>query len=465
MARVKLRSTEEREAAGKALRKKCPRALHGKVILGQGADRDIVKLIKASNHDRLENLVPIRHGRMAQSPFTFYRGTAALQAYDLAGTPASGIIAQACGDCHLMNFGGFATPERTLAFDINDFDETLPAPFEWDLKRLAASFVVAARWRGFDADTAREAVLQVVASYRESMKERSGTGTLEAWYSQITAKDVQRLAEEMGGEAVNERTKASIEKAHKQTHERVFQKLTIPSEGGLPRIADQPPLIYHVDKKDLDEEMIRKFFKRYRDTLSEERRMLFDRYQTIDIALKVVGVGSVGTRCFIALLMASPDDPLFLQVKEARRSVLEPYVKGAAPAHNGQRIVVGQRLMQSASDIFLGWSKGEKGRDFYVRQLRDMKMAPQVEIMEPETLVGYANLCGLVLARAHDKAGDAAVIAGYLGSKDTFGEAMADYAVGYADQVEGDYETFVKAIRSGKLSSDTMPGAVETAIR
>lgn len=465
MARIKLKTTEEREAEGKALRDRCPRTSHGEKVLGQGAKRDIVALIKDSNEDRLENLVPVRHGRMLQSPFAFFRGTAALQAYDLAGTPTSGIIVQACGDCHLANFGGFATPERAQVFDINDFDETLPAPFEWDIKRLAASFVVAARWRGFAADDAREAALEAVSSYRTSMRKRSGSGVLEAWYSKITAEDLMELTKD-DPEAL-ERLENRIEKAQKQGHEQAFNKLTAPGKG-LPRIVDQPPLIFHADKKELNEKIALEFFETYRDTLAPERRMLFDRYRLIDVALKVVGVGSVGTRCFISLMMAAPDDPLFLQVKEARPSVLEPYVKGAKIKHNGERIVVGQRLMQSASDIFLGWSKGPKGtgrRDFYVRQLRDMKVSPDLESMSKTTLKIFARACGMALARAHDKAGDAAMIAGYLGSKDTFDEALADYAVAYADQVERDFATFSDAVRNGKLKSDLSPSELTTTIR
>jgi len=460
MANPRILTTEQRHQAGKALREKCPRLSHGKVVLGQGDKRDIVKLIEASNKGRLENLVPIRHGRMLQAAFAYFRGTAAIQAYDLAGTPTSGIIVQACGDCHLMNFGGFATPERNIAFDINDFDETLPAPFEWDVKRLAASFVIAARWRGFKNDQAREMAVQTAAAYRESLRKRESTGVLEAWYSRITAADLQAL---VGGSVdLGARLKKKIAEARKQTHEHVFHKLTTPSRG-LPRIADQPPLLYHV--KGVTESNIAAFFKRYRETLAEERRMLFDRFKLVDQAVKVVGVGSVGTRCYVALLLAAPDDALFLQVKEARRSVLEPYTGTKPVAHNGQRVVVGQRLMQSASDIFLGWTRGPAGRDFYIRQLRDMKVAPDVETQPPKIMRAYAMLCGLALARAHDKAGDAAMIAGYLGSTDHFDEAIGDYAVAYADQVERDYATFVKAVRDGRLKSDISPSRIATMLR
>jgi len=463
MARIKLLSVEQRHDAGKALRVKCPRSSHGKVILGQGDKRDIVKLIEAANKDRVENLIPIRHGRMLQSPFAYFRGTAGVQAYDLAGTPTSGIIVQTCGDCHLVNFGGFATPERTLVFDINDFDETLPAPFEWDLKRLAASFVIAARWRGFRPDQARDMAVGAAASYRQSMRERAATSILGSWYSKVTFDDVRAMYEKAfkGGSLIEQKSA----EAQKSTAEHVFNRLTAPSKG-LPRIVDQPPLLYHFGKREAGKQDIASFFKRYRDTLAEERRMLFDRYQFVDAAVKVVGVGSVGTRCYVALFLGAPDDPLFLQVKEARPSVLERYAGGGPVAHNGQRVVVGQRLLQSASDIFLGWSRGPRGRDYYVRQLRDMKAAPEVEGMTPQSMRTYAKLCGLVLAQAHDKAGNAAaIIAGYLGGIDHFDEAMGDYAVAYADQVERDYASFAKAVQSGRLKTDLSKGSLATVLR
>ena len=461
MPKVKILTTEERHEAGKALRLKCPRTAHSDIILGQGDKRDIVAIIQDSNEGRLENLIPIRHGRMLQSPFAYFRGTAAIQAYDLAGTPTSGIIVQACGDCHLMNFGGFATPERNIVFDINDFDETLPAPFEWDLKRLSASFVIAARFRGFKDDLAREIAVTVVKSYRESMREREGSGVLEAWYARLSASELPAMLHDDIN--LKARLKKKLAEGRRQTHEHVFNKLTTPSRG-LPRILDQPPLIFHLDDPEVNERSIAAFLKKYRDTLAEERRMLFDRFKFVDLALKVVGVGSVGTRCLIALLLAAPDDPLFLQIKEARRSVLERHTGGKRLAHEGQRVVVGQRLMQSASDIFLGWSRGPRGRDFYVRQLRDMKIAPEVETQPPEMMLAYAKLCGMALARAHDKAGDAAMIAGYLGRTEQFDEAIGDYAVAYADQVERDYQAFVKAVRSGRLKSDLSASRLATAI-
>jgi uncharacterized protein (DUF2252 family) len=466
--RIKVKATpgiltkEQRHEAGKALREKCPRISHRDVVLGQG-ERDIVKLIEASNKDRLENLIPVRHGRMVQSAFAYFRGTALIQAHDLKGTPSSGIVVHSCGDCHLMNFGGFATPERNIVFDINDFDETLPAPFEWDLKRLAASFVIAARWRGFPDDKAREMAVQTAAAYRESMRKRANTSVLEAWYSRVTLADVQALAANVGDTVeVGARVKKKLAEARKQTHEHVFHSLTTPSRG-LPRIVDQPPLIYHSQL--LNERDVAVVLKQYRETLAEERRMLFDRFKLVDSAFKVVGVGSVGTRCVVMLLLAAPDDPLFLQFKEARPSVLERYTGHARVPHNGQRVVVGQRLMQSASDIFLGWCRGPRGRDAYVRQLRDMKVSADIETQPPKIMHAYATLCGLTLARAHDKAGDAAMIAGYLGSSDQFDEAIGDYAVAYADEVERDYRTFVRAVRSGRLKTDVSPSRLETALR
>jgi uncharacterized protein (DUF2252 family) len=450
MTKHKIQTPEQRRQAGKLLRRKCLRESHGKVILGQGNKRDVVRMITSSNKNRLQNLVPIRHGRMLQSAFAFFRGTANIQAHDLAGTPSSGIIVQACGDCHLMNFGGFATPERNIIFDINDFDETDRAPFEWDLKRLAASFVIAARWRGFKHGEAREIAVEAARSYRRSMHARADATILEGWYSRTSAKEVTKISEKITGTSARIRKRRA--EAHKRTGEQVFHKLTAQDRNGLSRIVDQPPLLYHT--KDVSDKSVRAFFAGYRSTLPAERRFLFDRFTYVDAAIKVVGVGSVGTFCFVALFLAAPGDPLFLQVKEAGPSVLQGRAGGKRAANNGQRVVEGQRLIQSASDIFLGWAKGPKGRNFYVRQLRDMKVSAEVETMSPKVMNFYASLCGMALARAHNKAGDAAMIAGYLGKSDEFDQAIGDYAVAYADQVERDYATFVKAARDGRLKSD-----------
>jgi len=459
MTKLRIPTREERHDAGKALRDKCPRASHGEVIRGRSAARDIVALIEGSNEDRLQNLVPIRHGRMLQSPFAFFRGTSALQAYDLAGTPASGLIVQACGDCHLANFGGFATPERNLVFDINDFDETHQAPFEWDLKRLAASFVVAARWRGFKPERAREIAVQSVAAYRRSMREHAGESVLEQWYAKTTAEDVLAAA---GDEAIRARFGKRLARVREHTNETVFNKLTAPSRG-LPRIVDQPPLIYH--DRAATRETAEAFIEAYRHSLPFDRRQLLSQYTLVDWAIKVVGVGSVGTRCYVALFLATRDDPLFLQIKEAHRSVLERYAGQPKLKHNGQRVVEGQRLMQSASDIFLGWAKGPEGRDFYVRQLRDMKIGPEIETHTPKVMQVYASMCGAALARAHAKAGDALMISGYLGKSDAFDEALGDYAVAYADQVERDYANFAQAVRNGRLKTDLSNDELATMVR
>ena len=402
------------------MRDKCPRDSHGKVVVGTRGKRDVIALIEASNEDRLENLVPVRHGRMLQSPFAFFRGGAAIQAYDLADTPRSGIDVVACGDCHLLNFGGFATPERNIVFDINDFDETSIAPFEWDLKRLAASFAVAARSRDFRPDQVREVAVEVADAYRESMRERLHYSVLESWYSRITTDDVLALLSH-DPEALA-RSKKILAKAQRQTSEHVFEKLTTLVDG-TPRIVDQPPLLYHSHDPEVTDAVVKTFFAAYRKTLPEERRRLLDRFSLADVALKVVGVGSVGTRCYIALFMADADDPLFLQVKEARRSVLEPYAGKGPVDHNGQRVVLGQRLMQSASDIFLGWTKGPAGRDYYVRQLRDMKMSAMVEASVADrqcaalrpALRAWTAGAG---ARRQSRRAPPSIIAGYLGKSD-----------------------------------------------
>ena len=295
------------------------------------------------------------------------------------------------------------------------------------------------------------------------MRKQAGGGVLEAWYARITLDDARAILG--GGEDIQREVDKKVAEAHKQTSEYVANKITAPTSRGKSRIIDQPPLLYHADKRDVNRHTVTAFFKQYRDTLAEERRMLFDRFELVDAAVKVVGVGSVGTRCYVALLLAAPDDPLFLQVKEARRSVLEAPHRRSGAMHNGQRVVVGQRLMQCSSDIFLGWARGPGGRDFYVRQLRDMKVAPDIESMTPRMMRAYAKLCRRALARAHDKAGDAAMISGYLGGSDEFDEAIGDYAVAYADQAAQDYASFAKAVRAGELSSDAKPGQLETALR
>jgi uncharacterized protein (DUF2252 family) len=451
-----------RKLRGKTLRKGCPRSSHADVILGQ-PERDPLALIDQSNQGRVANLLPIRFTRMTESPLAFFRGTAILQAHDLQGTPAAGITVQCCGDCHLMNFGGFATPERDLVFDINDFDETHPGPFEWDVKRLAVSFVLAARWLGFHDDQARQALRALLAAYRITQAQFAEMSVLETWYAKITFDDL--LDDNAIDPKLLKRLRKAVDKATENTSEHVFHKITT-TLNGKPRIVDQPPLLFHggLNDDDLTRELL-PFLESYRSTLSGERQALFDRFQLVDSAYKVVGVGSVGTRCAIALFAGNQDDHLFLQIKEAGPSVLEGRAGPAKFPNNGERVVIGQRLMQSASDIFLGWSGDPAGRDAYVRQLRDMKLAPNLAGSTPAMLAAYAGLCGRTLARAHAKSGEAATIAGYLGSGTVFDEAVAHYALAYAGQVERDHAAFQAAIASGRFPVETLPSEIEQAIR
>lgn len=451
-----------RQAQGHSLRAKCPRSVHA-TVTSKRAQRDPLALIEKSNAGRVERLLPIRFSRMLESSFAFFRGTAIVQAHDLKGTPSAGIIVQSCGDCHLMNFGAFASPERTLIFDINDFDETAPAPFEWDMKRLASSFVLASRWRKFDKRNARAASRTAIKAYREHMARFAGMSTLDVWYARVGVDD---LLPEFGKDPVMRREiRRTIESARRRTSETVFHKITRDVKG-RPRIVDQPPLMYHVSHAELDwDKDVVPFFKAYRDTLSADRRLLFDRYQLVDAAFKVVGVGSVGTHCYVTLWMADVDDPLFLQVKQALPSVLEGVAGSARYKNNGERVVIGQRVMQSASDIFLGWTRGPRGNDFYVRQLRDQKVAPNLATATENSLILYARLCGQTLARAHAKSGKAAEITGYLGAGSNFDDAITDYAVAYADQVEKDYHAFHAAVRAGRFPTETSSTELEAAIR
>ena len=441
----------ERYAAGKALRDRVPREQHGEWKAPNNR-RDPVDLVIASSKGRVPGLIPIRYGRMSVSPFTFYRGTALNMAADLAGTPNTGIRTQVCGDCHLMNFGGFATPERRVIFDINDFDETLPGPWEWDVKRLAASVVHAARSNGFSAADQRDAAMACVRSYRERIAKFSNKPALDVWYSHI---DIEAILGTISDRESVARARKQIAKAKARTvAESDFPKM-VEGSGSRFVIKDNPPLIYHDQTLNLstDRENLLSGFESYRKTLPDDRRVLLDRYRMVDFALKVVGVGSVGTYCGVILMMAEDDDPLFLQVKESRASVLEPYVGKSAYPNHGQRVVMGQRLMQSASDIFLGWTQGKRGRHFYVRQLRDMKIKPMVELFNHTMMIEYAAACGWTLARAHARSGDAAMIAGYLGKRDIFDRAIARFSKLYADQAERDHATFMDAIRKGRIEA------------
>jgi uncharacterized protein (DUF2252 family) len=444
---------------GKARRKTVPRAAHSELGVAKNG-RDIVAILETSNRDRLEQLVPVRHSRMLESPFAFYRGSAAVHAADLSATPNSGIIVQACGDCHLMNFGGFATPERDLVFDINDFDETFPAPWEWDIKRLTASLVLAARWKGYAASEAADAVAAATLHYRQMMHEYADMPTMDVWYSRITYRSL--LDRAAGNAKVTKMIAADTRRARSRTAEHVFQKIATKS-GDTPRIVDQPPLIYHPQAADLHGSA-QALLAKYAGTLREDHRALLARFRYLDVAIKVVGVGSVGTRCFIVLLQGEHDDPLFLQIKEARQSVLQPFVGRSRWSNEGERVVAGQRLMQAVSDIFLGWARGARGRDVYVRQLRDMKISLELEKIQAEHLALYGGLCGAALARAHAKAGQAQEIAGYLGAGSSFDEALGQYARAYADQVERDYETFRDATRTGRLKTQTSTTPVDVMI-
>ena len=446
-------SADERGAKGRALRDTAPRASHA----GWNAPkdrRDPVELLIESNEGRILSLTPIRFGRMAASPFAFYRGAAALMAADLAGTPTSGLRVQACGDAHLMNFGGFATPERNVIFDVNDLDETLPAPFEWDLKRLAASVVVAAQHLELPHSDAGRVATDLVREYRERMVNFAGMRALDVWYNRI---DLQKYEDRTGDPAVVAATRKRLAERleverRKSVPDHLYPKLV--SEGGVkPRIKDEPPLIFHPTEDQAPglETGYREAIASYRESLPEHVRILFDRFHYVDLALKVVGVGSVGTMCAVGLFMAADDDPLFLQVKEAKASVLEPYAGKSLHPNHGQRVIVGQRLMQSASDVFLGWTRGVNGREFYLRQLRDMKLSAVIEDWDTGLLRQYARMCAHALARAHARSGDAAMIAGYMGSGQTFDDAVGEFATEYASQNRSDYRAFLSAIREGRI--------------
>jgi uncharacterized protein (DUF2252 family) len=450
---------EDRLKQGKDARKNCSRS--AQAAMGKGT-RDPLPLIKRSSEGRIKSLVELRYGRMLASPFAFYRGNALLQAHDLAGTPDMGLVSTICGDCHLMNFGGFATPERNLLFSVNDFDEAHPGPWEWDLKRLVTSFMVAARDLRH-AETVEETVCrQVVGAYQETMLECAQQSSLENWYESISYDDLLRQA----SKGTLEHVERAIAKAEQRTHTELLPKISERHAKGHLVIRDDLPEIFHLHKNttllDADDDWLRlsdwrplydTFMGDYRTTLQADRRELLSRFHVHDMAFKVVGVGSVGTRCLVALLTDEQEFPLFLQFKEARRSVLADYVKAKSRVrHNGQRVVDGQRLMQSASDLFLGWTTGPSGRHFYVRQLRDMKISAELETFDTEAFAAYARLCGRALARAHAKSsGHASQISGYIGKSDALAEALIKYAKSYTDQNERDYERFQQACRKGQL--------------
>jgi len=448
-----LQSPAERQALARAIREKVPR----KALGGWKAPKnriDPVQVLIDTSEGRVPSLVPIRYGRMMASPFAFYRGAAAIMAADLATTERTGVNLQICGDCHLVNFGGFATPERKLVFDINDFDETAIGPWEWDVKRLCASLVVASRANGFSESDAKDIAWEAANAYRTHLADYAGMPLLDAWYDHI---DLQDVIDRMQDEEMKKLATKSVRKAVEFTaHTKEFIKLTV-AGGSPPRIQDEPPLIYH--DKELEDHITQderqRAFDGYRETLLPERRVLLDRFETVDAAVKVVGVGSVGTYCGILLMVSGNGDPLFLQFKEARQSVIEPFIGIVPYKHHGQRVVAGQRLMQAASDMFLGWSEGPT-RQFYVRQLRDAKISPQVEVMRVPNLRRYGRLCAHTLARAHARSGDAVLLSAYLGKSDAFADAIASFSVAYADQNERDHAALVKAVRNGRVEAATL---------
>jgi uncharacterized protein (DUF2252 family) len=443
------RSREERVAQGKLLRQSAPRSAHG--LWRPADDRpDPVAMLIESNRGRLESLAPIRNARMLTSPFAFFRGSAAVMAYDLASTPMTGLRVQLCGDCHLGNFGGIATPERRLIFDLLDFDETIPGPWEWDVKRLGASFHLAGRNIGLSESNCEEAVLNLGHAYRHRLMELARMKTLDVFYASIGL-------DTYIAQASNARTRKGreqmIAKARKRTSEQFFAKSVRRVDGGW-RIVDEPPFLFHPPRTDRFDADFRETFEEYKATLTDDRRQLLQRFDVVDVAMKVVGVGSVGMRCGVILLMAGDDDPLILQIKEARHSALEQFVGRSRYENMGQRVVMGQRLLQSASDTFLGWGTEASGQHYYIRQLRDMKKGPEIETFWAERLIDSAELCGWALAQAHARSGDAALMNGYLGKSEAFDLALAAFSKLYADQSEQDYEVMRAAVRSGKLTVD-----------
>ncbi|MDQ0624647.1 DUF2252 domain-containing protein [Paraburkholderia graminis] len=458
---MKASTIADREARGRAAREKSKRSSHRTV--GE-LRRDPIELLKESSEGRVRNLVPLRYGRMAASPFTFFRGTVLLQAHDLSKVHDTGLTMPICGDGHLMNFGGFATPERQLVFDLNDFDEVSVGPFEWDLKRLTASLVIAARHMRLSRGAAEDLVMTAVNEYRNRMAQYAQCGALELWYERIT---FERMAETALTPERRRAVRRGMEKAASRTHESLFERMA-GHDGERWVIRDAPPALFHVlgantlFTAEKTEElkgprggnMLDGMWSDYLKTMSHDRRELLAHFSVQDIVFKVVGVGSVGTRCTAVLLVDPMSKPLFMQIKEARPSVVARYFKSPPARHQGERVVQGQRMLQAASDIFLGWATSPLGRHYYFRQLRDMKLSASIELFDSDLLTGYAQLCGWVMARAHAKAsGQAIEVSAYIGRGDQFAEALTTYATTYADQVERDYDAFIKACRSGALEA------------
>ncbi len=452
----------ERLARGKAARAEVPRSSHAG-FSPSAARPDPVALLESQAVTRVPELVPIRYGRMLVSPFTFYRGAALIMASDLANTPRSGLMTQLCGDAHLMNFGVFGSPDRRLVFDMNDFDETLPGPWEWDVKRLAASFAIAGRDNGYTVKDRKKVVLSVADGYRTAMREFAGMTNMDVWYSRFdTATLLEEMKTQLDARALK-RSQAAITKARTRDSMQALDKLTHVVDGER-RILSDPPLIQPVEEfggeseRDMLMDWLRAAVRRYRSTLQSDRRHLLEEFHIVHAARKVVGVGSVGTRAWILLMEGRDDvDPLFLQAKEAQPSVLEDFLGRSRQSSNGERVVHGQHLMAAASDIFLGWLTFEgidgESRDFYVRQLRDWKGSAVIESQTPPTMAYYGRICGATLARAHARSGDRIAIASYLGANDVFDRALAEFSEAYADQNERDYDALVEAEKSGRITA------------
>ncbi len=443
-------AASERKNAAKAIRRTVPRSSHSN--FEPSSDRpDPVELLVEQCRTRMPDLVPLRFGRMAASPFAFLRGSAVVMSHDLVHTPDAGIDVELCGDAHLANFGIFASPERRLVFDLNDFDETAPGPFEWDIKRLAASIVVAARANGFDRITARRAVLDAVAQYRDWMERYSTMTHLQVWYARIDLREL--LETRVAAAATRRRLEARLDRAESKNHLKALGKLTIEVDGRR-RIVDDPPVIEHVVEDDILIPRLEALLTEYRTTLSADRRSMFDRYRFVDFARKVVGVGSVGTRCWVALLQGPNGGPLFLQIKEANRSVVEQARGVDQFTHQGQRVVEGQRMLQATSDVLLGWATDEPtGNQYYLRQMWDAKGSIDVTTLRPSAFGNYTGFCGWALARAHARIGDSVAIHGYIGASERFGESIADFAEAYADQTERDHARLVDAIDRGLVEA------------
>ncbi|GAA1090027.1 DUF2252 domain-containing protein [Kitasatospora arboriphila] len=451
---------EERAARGRAARRRAPRSSHAEYRPAKKRP-DPLGILEAQSAKRVPELVPIRYSRMSESPFRFYRGAAAIMASDLAGSPDSGIRAQLCGDAHMLNFRLLASPERQLLFDINDFDETLPGPWEWDVKRLSASLVIAGRANGFDDKERAEIVRATVRQYREAMARFAGMRNLDVWYARMDSDMLQELAAERAPKRGQRGLAQALAKARTRDSLQAFEKLTEVVDGRR-RIAADPPLLMPISEllpnieRDALMTLFRSLVTRYGKTLPSDRRYLLQNFELVDVARKVVGVGSVGTRCWIFLMLGRDgQDPLFMQAKEADTSVLAPHVGASQYRNQGERVVSGQRLMQAASDMFLGWERVDgidgKRRDFYVRQLRDWKGIAVAENMRPAGMQAFGALCGFTLARAHARSGDRIAIAAYLGGKDVFDHALAEFAEAYADQNERDHRALVDAVQDGRL--------------